>query len=111
MSSPQIHLQPDQIAQALLVRFLRLLPSLGREQFQLHADGRNHHGGWHAGRRQRGQLRAPPRPVHRQAISDRGIRSHEVEAAHAEADAAPFPAVEDVWKDVYAEPYGPYKKR
>jgi pyruvate dehydrogenase E1 component alpha subunit len=35
----------------------------------------------------------------------------EVEAAHAEADKAPFPPVDDVWKDVYAEPYGPYKKR
>jgi pyruvate dehydrogenase E1 component alpha subunit len=35
----------------------------------------------------------------------------EIEAAHAEADAAPFPPLEDVWKDVYANPYGPYKTR
>ena len=35
----------------------------------------------------------------------------EVEAAHAEADKAPFPPLDDVWKDVYANPYGPYKTR
>ena len=34
-----------------------------------------------------------------------------VEKAHAEADAAPFPPSEDIWKDVYAQPYGPYLKR
>jgi pyruvate dehydrogenase E1 component alpha subunit len=35
----------------------------------------------------------------------------QVEAAHSEADNAPFPAPEDIWKDVYANPYGPYLKR
>jgi pyruvate dehydrogenase E1 component alpha subunit len=35
----------------------------------------------------------------------------QVEQAHAEADAAPFPAKEDVWKDVYANPYPPYTSR
>jgi pyruvate dehydrogenase E1 component alpha subunit len=34
-----------------------------------------------------------------------------VESAHAQADAAPFPAREDIWKDVYAKPYGPYLSR
>ena len=34
-----------------------------------------------------------------------------VEKAHAEADAAPFPPKEDVWKDVYANPYPPYESR
>lgn len=34
-----------------------------------------------------------------------------VEKAHAEADAAPFPPSEDIWKDVYAQPFGPYKAR
>jgi pyruvate dehydrogenase E1 component alpha subunit len=34
-----------------------------------------------------------------------------VEAAHAEADAAPFPASEDIWKDVYANPFPPYLQR
>lgn len=33
---------------------------------------------------------------------------NQVEAAHAEADAAPFPTSEDIWRDVYANPYGPY---
>jgi pyruvate dehydrogenase E1 component alpha subunit len=35
----------------------------------------------------------------------------QVEKAHAEADAAPFPPVEDVWKDVYAQPFEPYQAR
>ena len=35
----------------------------------------------------------------------------QVEKAHEVADAAAFPPVEDVWKDVYANPYGPYTKR
>jgi pyruvate dehydrogenase E1 component alpha subunit len=34
-----------------------------------------------------------------------------VEKAHAEADAAPFPTSEDIWKDVYAMPYEPYLSR
>jgi pyruvate dehydrogenase E1 component alpha subunit len=34
-----------------------------------------------------------------------------VERAHAEADAAPFPPSEDIWKDVYAQPFGPYLAR
>ena len=34
-----------------------------------------------------------------------------VEAAHAQADAAAYPPPEDIWKDVYADPYGPYLKR
>ena len=36
---------------------------------------------------------------------------NQVEAAHQIADEAPFPPSEDIWKDVYAEPYGPYLKR
>lgn len=35
----------------------------------------------------------------------------QVEAAHAQADAAPFPPSEDIYKDVYANPYGPYQQR
>lgn len=35
----------------------------------------------------------------------------QVEVAHAEADAAPYPESADIWKDVYADPYGPYTKR
>jgi pyruvate dehydrogenase E1 component alpha subunit len=34
-----------------------------------------------------------------------------VEKAHAEADAAPFPPAEDIWKDVYANPFPPYLAR
>jgi pyruvate dehydrogenase E1 component alpha subunit len=34
-----------------------------------------------------------------------------VEKASAEADAAPFPTSEDIWKDVYAEPFAPYVPR
>ena len=36
---------------------------------------------------------------------------NEVEKAHAEADAAPFPATEEIWKDVYANPFPPYTAR
>jgi pyruvate dehydrogenase E1 component alpha subunit len=35
----------------------------------------------------------------------------QVEKAHLEADAAPFPTSEDIWKDVYAMPFGPYLTR
>jgi len=35
----------------------------------------------------------------------------QVETAHVEADGAPFPPSEDIWKDVYAEPFPPYLKR
>lgn len=35
----------------------------------------------------------------------------QVEQAHAAADAAPFPPKEDVWKDVYANPFPPYVER
>jgi len=35
----------------------------------------------------------------------------QVDAAHAAADAAPFPPREDIWKDVYADPFAPYLKR
>ncbi len=34
-----------------------------------------------------------------------------VEKAHEEADAAPFPPSEDIFKDVYAQPFAPYLKR
>lgn len=34
-----------------------------------------------------------------------------VERAHAEADAAPFPKSEEIWKDVYAMPFPPYEGR
>lgn len=34
-----------------------------------------------------------------------------VEKAHEEADAAPFPTSEDIWKDVYAQPFAPYLAR
>jgi len=34
-----------------------------------------------------------------------------VEAAAAEAEAAPFPPPEDIYKDVYANPFGPYLAR
>lgn len=34
-----------------------------------------------------------------------------VEAAHAQADAAPFPPGEDIFKDVYAHPFPPYTQR
>ncbi|MEI8194423.1 MAG: pyruvate dehydrogenase (acetyl-transferring) E1 component subunit alpha [Phycisphaerae bacterium] len=44
-----------------------------------------------------------------QAFNDE-IHSY-VEAAHAQADAAPFPPKEDIWKDVYSNPYGPYTTR
>jgi len=33
-----------------------------------------------------------------------------VEAAHKEADAAPFPSKEDLWKDVYAQPFASYSE-
>lgn len=42
-----------------------------------------------------------------QAINNE-IHAH-VEEAHHRADAAPFPQTQDVWKDVYANPYGPYQ--
>ena len=35
----------------------------------------------------------------------------QVDAAHAAADAAPFPPKEDIWKDVYSDPFPPYLKR
>ena len=35
----------------------------------------------------------------------------QVEKAHLEADAAPFPPSEDIWKDVYANPFPPYLER
>lgn len=41
-----------------------------------------------------------------QAINNE-IHAH-VEEAHHRADAAEFPQTQDVWKDVYANPYGPY---
>ncbi len=34
-----------------------------------------------------------------------------VEAASAEADAAPYPTYDDIWRDVYANPFPPYLKR
>ena len=34
-----------------------------------------------------------------------------VEKAHQQADAAPFPPTEDIWKDVYAQPFPPYLSR
>ena len=34
-----------------------------------------------------------------------------VEKAHVEADGAPFPPREDIWKDVYANPFPPYLER
>ncbi len=34
-----------------------------------------------------------------------------VEKAHEVADAAPFPPSEDIWKDVYAMPFGAYLER
>ena len=34
-----------------------------------------------------------------------------VEKAHAEADGAPFPTTEDIWKDVYSQPFPPYLER
>ena len=34
-----------------------------------------------------------------------------IEAAHAAADAAAFPAAEEIFKDVYAAPFGPYLAR
>ncbi len=34
-----------------------------------------------------------------------------VEKAHEEADGAAFPTTEDIWKDVYAMPFGPYLAR
>jgi len=45
----------------------------------------------------------------RQAIHDE-IHS-QVEAASAEADAAPYPTKDDIWRDVYANPFPPYLKR
>jgi len=33
---------------------------------------------------------------------------NQVEAAHIEADAAPYPTSDDIWRDVYADPFGPY---
>jgi len=38
------------------------------------------------------------------------IHAH-VESAHAAADAAPFPPLDDVWRDVYANPFPPYLSR
>jgi len=34
-----------------------------------------------------------------------------VEQAHAEADAAPYPPLDDVWRDIYANPFPPYLGR
>jgi pyruvate dehydrogenase E1 component alpha subunit len=34
-----------------------------------------------------------------------------VERAHLEADGAPYPPKEDIWKDVYANPFPPYLER
>jgi pyruvate dehydrogenase E1 component alpha subunit len=34
-----------------------------------------------------------------------------VEKAHEEGDAASFPTSEDIWKDVYAQPFAPYLAR
>ena len=33
-----------------------------------------------------------------------------VEAAHQEADAAAFPPKENLWRDVYAQPFPPYSE-
>lgn len=41
------------------------------------------------------------------AIADEIHR--EVEAAHEKADADPTPELEDVWTDIYAQPFGPYR--
>ncbi len=41
------------------------------------------------------------------AIADEIHR--EVEAAHEKADADPTPDLEDVWTDIYAQPFGPYR--
>ncbi len=35
----------------------------------------------------------------------------QVERAHVEANGAPFPTSEDIWKDVYAQPFAPYISR
>ncbi len=32
----------------------------------------------------------------------------QVEAAHQQADADPFPTSDDIWRDVYSNPFGPY---
>lgn len=34
---------------------------------------------------------------------------HQVEEAHNRADADPYPELDDVWTDIYAQPYGPYR--
>ncbi len=36
------------------------------------------------------------------------IHNH-VEAAHQQADSDPFPQPDDVWKDIYSNPFGPYQ--